>query len=99
MMERRRRDDKIGLREGMARLSAFLDQQPPFEHDVFGHGQNDTPRTSAAPCVRASRSIRRGTGVGDEFVIAEWGSRHALDVGWLADYQVSDRRRSHHQSS
>jgi hypothetical protein len=38
--ERRRCDDQIGLREGMPRLAAFLDQQPPFEYDVFGDGQD-----------------------------------------------------------
>jgi len=26
--------------EKYARLAAFLDQQPPFEHDVFGDGQD-----------------------------------------------------------
>ena len=30
--EGRCRDNQIGLREGMPRLAAFLDQQPPFEH-------------------------------------------------------------------
>ncbi len=40
MTQRRRRDNQIGLREGMPRLAAFLDQQPPFEDNVFGDGQD-----------------------------------------------------------
>ena len=29
------RDNQIRLREGVSGLTTFLDQQPPFEHDVF----------------------------------------------------------------
>jgi hypothetical protein len=38
--ERRCGDNQIRLRERMSRRAAFLDQQPPFEHDVFGDGQD-----------------------------------------------------------
>jgi hypothetical protein len=36
----RRGDNQIGLREGMPSLAAFLDQKPPFEHDLFCDGKD-----------------------------------------------------------
>ncbi len=35
-----RGDNQVWLGESMASFSAFLDQQPPFEHDVFGDLEN-----------------------------------------------------------
>jgi hypothetical protein len=35
MMKRRGGDNQVGLREGMPRLSAFLDEVPPPDQDVF----------------------------------------------------------------
>jgi hypothetical protein len=37
----------------MPRLAAFLDQQPPFEHDVFGDGQYSS---GEHPPVRSRRT-------------------------------------------
>jgi hypothetical protein len=39
-MERRCRDDQIGLREGVAGLAAIFHQEPPLEHDFFRDRQN-----------------------------------------------------------
>ncbi len=36
-MKRRCGDDEVGLRIGMARLAAVRDEEPPLEHDIFGH--------------------------------------------------------------
>jgi hypothetical protein len=41
-MKGRRGDHEIGLREGMADLAAFLDHEPPLEHDTLGD-REDTP--------------------------------------------------------
>ena len=35
-----RGDDEVGLREGVPSLTAILDQQSPFEHDVFRNLKN-----------------------------------------------------------
>ena len=40
MMKRRRGDDEIGLRICMPHLASVGDQDPPFEHHVFTHGEN-----------------------------------------------------------
>ena len=52
VMECRRGNDEIRLREGMARLAAVLDQQPPLEHDVLGDCE-DTPLA----CIRFDRPL------------------------------------------
>ena len=39
-MQRRRCNDEIRLREGIARLAAVLDEEPPLEHDVFGNRED-----------------------------------------------------------
>ena len=59
MAQRRRRDDQIGLREGVPRLAAFLDQQPPFEHDVFADGQDALLDIGRTLCASQSLSSAR----------------------------------------
>ena len=39
-MERRCRDDQIGLRKGVASLVAIFHQEPPLDHDFFRDRQN-----------------------------------------------------------
>jgi hypothetical protein len=40
IMKRRRGDDQIRLGLGMRGFPTILDQQPPFEHDVFADRQD-----------------------------------------------------------
>ncbi len=40
VMQAGRGDDEIGLGKGMACFSTILNQQPPFEHDIFADRQN-----------------------------------------------------------
>src|SRR5208337_3415637 len=79
--ERRRGDDQIRLRERMLGLAAFLDQQPPFEHDVFGDGQ-DAPLEHRSHLVREP-VVEFGAlaGLGDElYAEADFGESHGADV-------------------
>jgi hypothetical protein len=43
----------------MPRLTAFLDQQPPFEHDVFGDGQTRSSNIGRTLCASQSLSSAR----------------------------------------
>src|SRR5258708_21534329 len=40
VLDRCRGDKEIRLREGVADFSAFFNQNPPFQHDVFRHLEN-----------------------------------------------------------
>ena len=84
MAQRRRRDDQIGLREGVPRLAAFFDQQPPFEHDVFCDGQDalleHRPHLVREPVVEFGALA----GVGDKFnAEADFGEGHGADIEFL----------------
>ena len=63
MVERGRGDDEIGLRKGVSCLTALLDQEPPFEHDVLGDGEHalfeHRPYLVGEPVVQfnAARSV------------------------------------------
>lgn len=67
VMKRGRRDDEIGLREGMSSLAAFLDEQPPFEHDILGNREHALlehwPHLVRKPIIEFSATI----GVRNEF--------------------------------
>ena len=81
MAERGRRDDQIRLREGMPRLSAFLDQQPPFEHDVFGDGQAALLEHRSHLVCEPVVEFGALAGVADEFdAEADFGEGHGADV-------------------
>src|SRR5208283_1508237 len=79
--ECRRRDDQIGLRECMPRLAAFLDQQPPFEHDVFGDGQDalleHRPHPVREPIVECDALAGVGNKLNAE---ADFGETHSADI-------------------
>ncbi len=81
MLERGRGNDEIGLREGMARLAAVLDQDPPFEHDVLADGKDalfeHRPHLVREPIVQFGAA---GC-VADEFdAEADFGEGNRADV-------------------
>ena len=59
-------DNQVLLGESMASLSAFLDQKPPHEHDVFGNlenpisERNTSNRGAVAGWFKINFPIRRG---------------------------------------
>ena len=81
MAQRRRGDNEIGLREGMSRLAAFLDQQPPFEHYVFGDRQDALLEHRAHFMRQPIGEFGALVGVGDELdTETNLGEGHGADV-------------------
>jgi hypothetical protein len=97
VMKRRCGVDEVGLRTGMARLAAVRDEDPPFEHDIFGYRQGalleHRPYLVREPVIefRAARGVadafdaeadfRKGDGA-DEDEIERLGRDEADDFGF-----------------
>jgi hypothetical protein len=80
-MARRRGNDEIGLREGVAGLAAVFDQEPPFEHDVFADREHalleHRPHLLREPVIEFGAAA----GIGDALdAEADFGKAHRADI-------------------
>ncbi len=85
-MKGRRRDDEIGLREGIARLAAILDQQSPFEHDIFGDREYALLEHRSYLVRKPVAELGSTPGVGDEF-----NAKSNFGEGYRADMEKLER--------
>ena len=85
-MKGRRRNDEIGLREGIVRLAAILDQQSPFEHDVFGYREHALLEHGSYFVRKPVAELGATTGVGDEF-----NAKSNFGEGYRADMEKLER--------
>ena len=81
VMKSRRRNDEIGLREGVADFAAILDQKTPFEHDVFGDRQYPLLEHRPNPVRQPVIELCAAIGVCDKFnTEADFGEGHSTHI-------------------
>src|SRR5229473_374339 len=87
-MERRRRNDQVGLRESVARFAALLHQKPPFERYLFGDGEHaifeHRPHDPREPSVQFRTSA---------CVIEKFDPETDFGKGYGADVEEAKRLR------
>src|SRR5438034_3202008 len=93
MMPAGRRDNQVGLGKGMACFAAFLHQQSPLKHDVFGNRQHTLleHRTHfvGKPVVKRGAACNLGQQFDAE---ANLGQRHCTDVEQFERLRLDDRK-------
>jgi hypothetical protein len=81
VVQRGRRDEEIGLREGAAGAPSLFDQQAPLEQDILGDVDHtlaeERPHLVREPCVQSGAV---GRVCHDLDVEPNLGERHAADV-------------------
>src|SRR5262245_8920936 len=94
MVQRRRRDEQIGLRERVSCLPAVLDEEAPLEQHVLTDVEHplseQRPDLMGEPCVQLGPAVRIGHRFDAETNLGERDRADVEEIKWLFGDKCDD---------